>query len=1483
MFAILILGLFLFTSVSFAQINLTLSKSHNATSPIASGQQFTYTLTYSWSGGAPGTLYIVDNVPSSLDVLSALPGNPISVIAGNLVTFTLTGLALPSGSGTVQINVRFKPGVTCGGVVATNRASISLNPQGPFVYSPAVSITSAQPVNRWTFEKEWVAGCALDDEVIYRIKIMAPSGNDIGGLNLTNISLTDIVPVNSFIPAGGVSVWWTGFTGASPNYALTGGPTTLGVSSYPVWYMAYVKVKYPSSFFTVGQTVINTASMRFNTPCNSQFVTWTDTAKTVLCTPNSQGSIGKWLQLGLYFPNNPSWYPIWSPGCCGTYRLYYNNSGNVGQPGFVMEDVLPGEVDVNAIHTTVPAGNTPVTVDVYCWVSGVCSATPCTTVVYNSVGFQTLTLTSLPGSVCKVKWTYSNSIAVTQQLNNYIDVCVRNTNFQNGNPVIVGQNVTNTMNVSATNLSTMTVTQTQAINQTQPKVLATKLFIGSCNNACQINPYGPFQPGDIVRYRMAVTNIGNANATSCTITDMLPAGLSYVGNETYFYGGYNWIINQWNPPCCSTSVTVPSQIGGTISTPSVGATSLAWTFSVLPSRCDGTVDWFIIEFDVKVSSSPPAAPGQYNNTFTIGASNITNVVSNVAQFTVNQVAQMQAIKEVRQANSDGSFGPWSSNTTITPGGSGQFRLTVTNTGNTLLTGLCLLDIMPWAGDIKVLPPYNPRGSNFDLPYDPLNGALAITPAGFAATYNTTGYAPSKNPTRSTECGGFCGVTDPGGAVAGVFNSTPTMTFSFKVTANSGVNLLPGNSLVTTVPFTVPKQVKPQQIACNSFGVQARPLNMANICLSAESNNACITVGDKPPCIRVVEPRINCVSKDANGNWVYLLQFIATNLSGSNANITINPSVGTIVTVNPTMLPNGVPTNVNAAFVTPNPNGQVCFTIWLFDPKTNIELCDTTICLDIKPCPEPCPCPFEIKFEKANGHQATGNQAYFSNLLSVLSNPVLQVRASVVSATVTQYCLGGSYTTYNSGATFVSTSLNPLLTSGLGTSEVTWTNYSCPQIVNAPFNFYLNIPTTPSKGCYQKVKVCIRYTITDCKCNTCDTLVCYEFVRKWIPIFDPVDHKWDRLNANPTSEKKIDMPLSLETPFLTMNMTSDTEGKLTISNPAEDEYTAGITLIAVRLSSTPGISILSMSPDLTGWTNGISDGSGTTSTGELLPGKILNFDIKFENQELFKTWVNKILFAYTIQGVPDTLYGENQLRSRTPGASGGDELNEDNFSSTLLKDGKAFSFRFLSNNITHDSIAKVVIRVKNGNILAVGPQFGQGEVTLTGFRTTGGERKLLTASPDHNDAVIEAIPGQNNVGPIFVYAVYEGTEFVEFEYETYTQYDELVTKGTVRIETPTTGIDDGGIGQADIYLSNAVPNPAQNQSTINFRLAKSEPDVSLVVTDQRGSIVTKLIDGKEFSSGEHNLILNTQELTNGVYYFTLSTPTSSQTRKIVIIK
>jgi hypothetical protein len=276
----------------------------------------------------------------------------------------------------------------------------------------------------------------------------------------------------------------------------------------------------------------------------------------------------------------------------------------------------------------------------------------------------------------------------------------------------------------------------------------------------------------------------------------------------------------------------------------VGDTSLTWTFPTLPYRCDGTVEYFVIEFDVLIGTNPPVPPGQYFNNFTIAASNHGAVTSNNAQLTVNAIAQLTLTKEVRPKTSTGTFG---TNALIPAGAQAEFRLRLKNTGNLTLSNICLLDIMPHVGDISIIgtsATYGLRNSQFDLPV--ATAAAVVVPGGYTTGYNTS--ANSKNPTRTTICTGFCGgVVDPTNGfpalTPGAFGAFGSSTYSF--TVNGGVTTLaPGGTLDVFVTSTVPGTATPGQTACNSFAVQAKPVGTTQ-CLKTEAVPACVRVAEKP--------------------------------------------------------------------------------------------------------------------------------------------------------------------------------------------------------------------------------------------------------------------------------------------------------------------------------------------------------------------------------------------------------------------------------------------------------------------------------------------------------------------------------------------------------------------------------------------------------------------------------------------------------------
>jgi|GEM_PF-1520857 len=848
---IIVLCMLACTQVAMAQsgMTLTISKSNDAPSPVPSGQVFTYTLTYSWTGGigwstsTPGTLIINDAVPSNLDVISAAPGSPISTIVGNNVTFTLNNITSPAGAGTVQINVRFKPGVTCPGDRACNSASIRAEGFEAFAESNRSCVT-ATAENKWQFRKDYISGCIVDSgDIVYRISIINPSGNDIGGLNLTNISLTDFLPPGAIITnVTPMNVGdWNGPYPSTGTVLLTGGPTSLNVQAGWAWYGCYITVRYPGGTFSAGQTVTNKAQLRFQTPCSQgQYLVMDAQASNTLCNPTPPvpgGSIWKWLTNTVYFPSNPWYTPSWAPGCCGTYYVQYYNSGSVTQSNIVVDDNLPPTVDVNSIYTYLPGTMTSVILDVYCNVGGVCQSTPAVSIPYTTS--STYTPSGLPGPICRIRWRYTGTLPPGGYTYSSINVCVRsNSMVPPYAPVVAGQSITNTVCASGTNVPAgLCANNTSVVTQTAPNILAAKFFVGksgTCLPSCNPSTAGPFYPGDIIRWRMVVANVGSATATPCTITDVLPTNFSYVGNPTYYYGPIVWAAAN-NPTCCALSTTVPSVLGG-LSSPAVGATTLNWNFATLPANCSGTVNYLVIEFDVKVGDNPTVPPGQYFNKFTFSAGNLpTPVTSNPAQVTINGYAQVQVFKDVRQNLTGATFG---SSANVQPGAQAEYRLRITNTGILTLANIYLLDIMPHIGDITVLPPYSFRGSQYDLPI-----SSAVTPVvGYTYGYNNS--SNTKNPTRSTL---FCSPTADPPSGMGVPPLTPASfvpgflsTYSFQIVGNPATTIAPGGTQDFFFLATVPSGTKIGLNACNSFGLQVFPYGTST-CMKAESSPACVTV------------------------------------------------------------------------------------------------------------------------------------------------------------------------------------------------------------------------------------------------------------------------------------------------------------------------------------------------------------------------------------------------------------------------------------------------------------------------------------------------------------------------------------------------------------------------------------------------------------------------------------------------------------------
>lgn len=80
---------------------------------------------------------------------------------------------------------------------------------------------------------------------------------------------------------------------------------------------------------------------------------------------------------------------------------------------------------------------------------------------------------------------------------------------------------------------------------------------------------------------------------------------------------------------------------------------------------------------------------------------------------------------------------------------------------------------------------------------------------------------------------------------------------------------------------------------------------------------------------------------------------------------------------------------------------------------------------------------------------------------------------------------------------------------------------------------------------------------------------------------------------------------------------------------------------------------------------------------------------------------------------------------------------------------------------------------------------------------------------------------------------------------------------------------------------AYPNPANNQFTVEYNLVQ-EGNVSLVITDITGQVVLSEEFGSQ-TKGTYKSVISTDELANGVYFYTLNVDGTLMTKKMTVSK
>lgn len=797
---------------------------------IQSGVNFSYTIMFSAPAGAT-TINITDDIPSGLQVVNVPPPANVNGVtpvvattgtwpAAQTVSYSLTGLpAGTASSGSFTIVVKFPEGVTCDGTTARNRAGIIIDDK-PY-YTPFVS-TTAQAVNPWKVQKSILSGPVVNpgggscgyliepgDTITYRLSVLKNSpyyGNVVGQQNMSSAVVTDVLPAGAVVVSStcGIAAGSTGTITWNPNSG------NLNAATPYAYYYCDVTVHYPSASFPVGSFIYNELTLD-GMMCGQQV---TDTSnETCIEVGNIIANPNGYFNKSIYLTNRV-------PGCQGYYRIAFCNTGNVDLTAFNINDVIPSGILVNQIKVfggnTSPGVGTTMALLANSGANTIASSITTNYFDSGTIGF----------TVNDLQLQMTGVLPVGQCIYMYVYFEVA--------PNPTGTVVSNCADFDPLNnsLSIPQACVSFTVEEGEPHPCILK-------DVC--SPQTEYEPGDIIRFRIRVQNIGSADISGATFQDNLHSNFTYLGNEAYY------IANTYNP-ACSSGGGIPA---GTTAWQGVSSghsgNNLSWSLPDIPSDCQlfyvgycgyyGTwgLPYYFIEFDVMVDST--ALPGVTPNSYTISGGNLTGTSTSNTTYSLVVASFGQEVQ--KQVSTDGGSS-YNSSGTVSPGGSATYRLNYKNTSNVPVSNVNLVDLLPMdagSNDLLILNRLVNRGSAFGVTH---NG-------GHITTLSSTGTPPTSSISYSNAvnaCLPIFGYSPGGCAGPGWVPSAPGQ--NIKIDYASFV-LSPNVTVREDFNVTIPANATVQQTACNDFAA----ISTAQFLLDGAPQSVTLTPIAAPPvCISV---------------------------------------------------------------------------------------------------------------------------------------------------------------------------------------------------------------------------------------------------------------------------------------------------------------------------------------------------------------------------------------------------------------------------------------------------------------------------------------------------------------------------------------------------------------------------------------------------------------------------------------------------------
>lgn len=721
-----------------------------------------------------------------------------------------------------------------------------------------------------------------------------------------------------------------------------------------------------------------------------------------------------------------------------------------------------------------------------------------------------------------------------------------------------------------------------------------------------------------------------------------------------------------------------------------------------------------------------------------------------------------------------------------------------------------------------------------------------------------------------------------------FQNCPQQTANIVSISPAGINVTPSSfSMTPTMSPTTFYIYGPGATAGTTVSIIIRVC-----CFNAAGVADCCTdtlVVKLPPCpddgcFRIVEQKIDCKWTPNGRQFTWCFNFMNQSSFTAYYFAMLPPSGVSIV---PTTLiyGAGVPPSTVSPFqcvtisgVNAIPGSTITIIVRMCN-KDKSRCCTDSIRVTLPDCPPQPDCCAD--FRKLIGHlqnaASTNGAASIGGFVSATGpggSPIVSVSATLVSVSLNGnpaygYMTGGAISG-GWGAGVV-----PPAPGYPYPHDIVWP--MGPGLPGNNFKLGMQFPPMPWNSWHDVLRYCIRLRFTDRNCVTCDTVICITRHRYRIIWWDLSQlqqrGRTDEKGGSRSLQSAGDLPLS-------GSLTGADSAYIEVNFPTVPPEIGQVKYIGLNVTPLDsGVSIENGTASKSGYDLFFADGA-LVSFFQANPNDNVGLNLQYAGLGNRASVRNRVELVYTVttsEGT-DTLTEETVLTLRSAGAQGGDKAGP---TISDLRNVRTYAIHLTNANGSKSPIAAFSIgEPGTQRVIAVGPVSGATQHTFSVAKRIDKGYAVGAVL----DSVIAVEPG-DDISPIYVTVSGVDANAVTLGFTTYDSEGQVISEGQLTLSDPLSAVgrDDDGGAAATAMLGQSFPNPAMHSATISFALPTADENVSLLVTDAAGRVVSRLIDGERTGAGQHAVYFDTANLPSGTYYYTLRTGSGSETRSMQVVK